>query len=316
MFTPPSDNKQPELFSTSQECIRDLRSPSQTPDAVTLLKGLSVTDLNGVHQYLGIVGSFNNISPLHHQEVLQRKIVPTQACRLHLVWFGHIILIKPLPDCLLNAAFFKDVVCRDNELYALAIGFLYSYCRLVESSLDLPLAQKLGLLNAGISWETWYTFRAAVLNNIRLEHANRRWQYGELRLGRLNLIWRATGRGFSYFTIHREYATYFDEHFRLFIAIFALVAIILQAMQNIVTFKTRSDTWGNISYGFSFAAVIGVVVCLAYTVFAFLLLVTYNLVRTVRAHRRVALSKRGNQENQRSHRTRFTEQGNVNMDSV
>ena len=274
----------PELFCHSQECIKNLAPRSQSPDSPLLQKDLSVAELNGVHQYLSIVGSFRNISALHHQEVLQRKVIPSQAARLHLVWFERIIFIKPLPDYLLNAAFFKDIICHNEELYGLATGFLYSYCRLIESPLDLALAHKLKLLNDNITWEMWYSFSTAILQNIRFEDFNKRWEYGELRLGRLNLIWRATGRGFTYFTIHTEYATYFNQYFKFFITVFALLAIILQAMQIIIAVKHESGSWDNICYGFSLATLFAVVASLAYVLLAFFLLVLYNALLTMIAH--------------------------------
>jgi hypothetical protein len=282
----------PELFSPDQECINSLALPSQRPEPASLQTDLSVAELNGVHQYLSIVGSPDNISPLHHQEVLRRKVVPSQATRLHLVWFGHIIYVKPLPDCLLNAAFWRDVICRSQDLYRLASGFLRSYCRLIESPLDLRMAQKLQLINETVTCDMWYCLRIAVLQNIRLEDMNERWIYGELRLGRLNLIWRATGRGFTYFTIHREYATYFNQHFNLFITVFALVATILQAMQVIVAIKDKSRTLNSICYGFSLATLVAVVACLAYVLFTFFVLVLYNVIITAMAHNKMSLNEK------------------------
>lgn len=261
-----------------------------------------MADLNAIHQYLGIVGSFGNISTLHHQQVLQRTIVPSQSARLHLVWFDRTIFIKPLPDCLLNAAYIDDVVRPSKELYGLATGFLYSYCRLIQTPLDLELAKKLNLVNEGITWETWYNFRARAVSSIQAMDMNQRWKYGELRLDRLNLVWGFTGRGFTYFTVHREYGTYFEQYFKLFITIFALVAIILQSMQVIVTTKETSKAWINISYGFSFATLLAVVACLGYVLSAFILMVVYNAAITMMAHHKVSRRKRKKAKGHAGHR--------------
>ena len=166
-----------------------------------------------------------------------------------------------------------------------------AWCRLIESPLDLALAQKLKLLNENITWERWYSFTTAVIPKICLENINKRWEYGELRLGRLNLIWIATGRGLAYFTTHTEYATYFNQYFKIFITVFALLAIILQSMQIIVAIKDKSGSWDTICYGFSLATLIAVVASLAYVLLMFLFLVLYNAVITMMAHKKVSRCK-------------------------
>ena len=202
-----------------------------------------------------------------------------------------IIFIKPLSDCPVKATFLKDIICHDKDLYGLATGFLYSYCRLIESPLDLALAQKLKLLNENITWERWYSVTTAVIPKIRLEDVNKRWRYGQLRLGQINLIWKAIDHGLAYFTTHKEYATYFNQYFKFFITVFACLAIILQAMQIIVAIKEKSGRWDTICYGFSLATLIAVVASLAYVLLMFFFLVIYNAVITMMAHNKASLCK-------------------------
>lgn len=52
--------------------------------------------LNEIHRHLWSAGSKMNISPLHHQKVLLRKIILSERSDLHLVWFDRIIYIQPL----------------------------------------------------------------------------------------------------------------------------------------------------------------------------------------------------------------------------
>lgn len=254
---------------------------------------LSMAELNDIHGFLGIAGSFDNIAPLHHQKLLQREIFATTASRLHLIWFDRIIFIKPLPNCCMNADYFKTTISANAEVYALASGFLRSYSHLITSSLDLEIAKEVYLISKDVTWENWHALRRSVLealpsdtvdNFITEKRMNKRWRYGELRLGRLNIIYRATGRGLTYFTIHREYGTYFNQYFHIFITVFAFIAIILSAMQIIVAISNKPAVLDRISYNFSLAFLLLVVICLGYVLLVFLAMFLYNTILTAAIH--------------------------------
>ncbi|RDW63419.1 hypothetical protein BP6252_10964 [Coleophoma cylindrospora] len=282
----------PELVGAHEECITALQAYDKY-SAAEIREELSMKDLNDIHGWLWIAGNFDNISPLHHQKLLQRQIFATTKSRLHLIWFGRIIFIKPLPDCLINANYFTSTISTNRQAYALASGFLRSYCYLIASSLDLALAKDLYLISKDVTWDKWHALRALVLARlpkevihslINDEQMDKRWRYGELRLERLNIIYRCTGRGLTYFTIHREYSTYFNQYFNIFITVFGFLAIILTAMQIIVAIQDKPATLNTISYRFSIASLLVVAICLGYVFLVFLSMFFYNTILAFVTH--------------------------------
>ena len=246
------------------------------------MSDFSMTDLNDIHRHLWIAGSLGNINALHHQRVLLRTIIPSELARLHLVWFDRIIYVKPLPDHLLHASCYSD---KGADPAGLVVGFLRSYCCLIRFRADLELAKKSDLISKDVTWEQWAAVREKIITETENSHTNRRYEYGELRLNRLDIIYRLTGRGLTYFTVHRTYETYFAQYFSLFATVFAFVAIILTAMQVLVTIEDISETLATASYRFSVAVLVGVCLCFGYLLLVFLFMFLYNLVLTRVAHR-------------------------------
>ena len=257
-----------------------------------LISDLSMTELNDIHHHLWIAGSHGNISPLHHQRVLLRTIIPSEQARLHLVWYDRIIYIKPLPDCTIirtrnnNDDYSSDEKTTDPS--GSVSGFLRSYCALIRYPVDLAIAQDLHLVSRAVGWDAWLAWREDVLADTD-GHVNKRYQYGELRLHRLDLIYRFTCRGLTYFTVHRTYETYFAQYFSLFAAAFAFVAIVLAAMQVLVAIPALLAAQGTgiavvpefvmvTSYRFCVAVLMGTCLCFGYVVTVFFLMFFYNLV--------------------------------------
>ena len=207
---------------------RPICSGPNTPTGESLVSDLSMTELNAIHDHLWIVGSYGNISPLHYQRVLLRDIIPCEMSRLHLVWFDRTIYIKPLPDCLLSDTRYLNEGFDD---FGEVVGFLRSYCSLIRYPVDLVIAKESNLISEGVNWKQWATFRDITLNKTEDFHINKRYEYGELRLNRLDIIYRLTGRGLTYFTVHRTYKTYFTQYFSLFVTFFAFLALVLTAMR-------------------------------------------------------------------------------------
>lgn len=201
-----------------------------------VLRHLRDDDLEVMHQQLWYAGRRGNISPLHHQRVLCREIILTERPRLHLVWFERTIYVQRLDDELLNWTFFSIIACRDEIIYQAATGFLLSYMRLIQYPSDLAIAQDIGLVNKSISWHAWQAFRADVLHQLADRDIHDRFEYGELRLGRLNQIFRLRLRGLAYFTVYRDYSSYFGDNYKTLIAVFAIVTVGLSAMQVMAAF--------------------------------------------------------------------------------
>ena len=249
-------------------------SSNRVPSGI-LEADFSTTDLNNIHSHLWIAGSPGNISPLHHQRVLLRKIIPSEQARLHLVWFDRIIYVKPLPDNLLDINRYPDTSFDSSGFL---LGFLSSYCSLIIYPIDLVIAKKKHLISEDVTWERWVIFRDAIILKTKNYHINRRYGYGELRLNRLDIIYRLTGRGFAYFTVHRKLETYFGPYFSLFVTVFAFAAVILAAMQVLLAIKDIPEAVVFTSYRFAVAVLVGVCSCFCYILSIFPLMFSYSFV--------------------------------------
>jgi hypothetical protein len=145
----------------------------------------------------------------------KREIVVTEQLDLHLVWSASTsasIFITPLGRFLLCPTFWRTQLCPRAHLYETAPGFLLSYVALIEREVDYNLAISNGLIPREVTWVGWLTLVNEVLcataqanhcvkNTTTTSSAellgartcvNKRFHYGELRLGRLNWIYRLT----------------------------------------------------------------------------------------------------------------------------
>lgn len=280
------------IFNHSEQYICTSKKERNTwPNTTDLEEELAVDELNSIHTYLGIAGSLRNISAISHQYALLRTIIPTNQVRLHLCWIGRIIYIKPLPNYLLDLTYVNEHIWPLNtitEIDKTALGFMRSYCMLILTPLDLLQAKRLGLIDERIKWVNFYRWRAAVLRAVGADtddRVNMRYQYGELRLSRLNWIWRFKLRGVCYFTHHREYTTYFGEYFQIFIIVFAFATTLLQGMQVALQVPDASDgTFQRVSYVVAIAAMVCVLTSIAFIGIVFLPLFVYNASITLVRH--------------------------------
>ena len=197
-----------------------------------LAKNLDVSRLSNIFSSLWFAGRPDHIRPLHCQRLVQRSIIVTEQADLHLVWYNQQIYIKPLPAFLLCHDFFSRHICA-SPLYADACGFLRSYTKLIQYESDYRIAAELGLLPEGISWAQWSAF--AVL--VRPAVVSKRYRYGELRLFRLNLIYRfCLGHWiYGYHLLHTNFNSFFGRNFTWPLVTFAYVTTILNAMQVVLT---------------------------------------------------------------------------------
>lgn len=302
--SPDETKSEPDIFAPtlSPLPIDTPLDPESCPDILDLEKEMEVHELDEIDGWLWMVGVKNNVRPLHHQKVLLREIIPTDQSRLHLVWFDRVVYVKPLPDCLLHYDYvhgmirdYKDLSEKDlgrlgpererrpEYLRQAITGFLRSYCSMVQSKTDLKVAQDLGLLKSDLDWAAWSAYRKSILESTKPPKnkdpdVTRRYQFGELRLGRLNLVYRITFRGIVYFTVHKEYNTYFQQYFSLFIAAFAIVATVLTAMQVLVGIAWAPSLVVDVSYWFGVVAMIVILACLAPVLVLFVVLFWWNVV--------------------------------------
>ncbi|CZR65419.1 uncharacterized protein PAC_15319 [Phialocephala subalpina] len=219
---------------------------------------LKTPRLNDIHQHLWLAGLPNAAQPLHRQSLL------------------------------------ADNLCSDQELRKSACGLLLSYAWLMRHKSDLDIAKESGLVSKNIEWPNWAEFLEAFLDNINLEtlsDVNKRYKYGELRLSRLNAIYRLIPPAYSmkffirgYRAESTWYNAFFGCHFKWMLAVFAVLSVFLSALQVGLATRILQDngTFQSVSYGFALAAVVSVVGSVAVVFFVWLGLFWYYLLSTRR----------------------------------
>jgi len=248
----------PPFFQSHQLC-RDL-DPSGSTTTIQHLPGhpsISISDPVGLCDFLCrefwaadleavaprlwilTTPSSANVHPLHRQKVLGREIIVTEDPRLHLLWINNRIFIKPLPTYLLSYQFWTTIMSLNSPLrheqcriYRAAIGFLRSYHHLIRHQSDLLIAQRddLRLVPATLDWTDVSSFLAD-LERIEDTDASGRYQYGELRLSRLNFYAPLLFHRFYYEHIPVQYGEYFARLYGPILFVFAVVTTVLNAMQ-------------------------------------------------------------------------------------
>ncbi|MCJ1458472.1 hypothetical protein MMC28_008845 [Mycoblastus sanguinarius] len=222
---------------------------------------LDVSRLSNMFESLWWAGRPLHARSLCRQRMLKRDIVLTEQTDLHLLWFDSTIFIKPLPRYLCSQRFWMSHICNDQELFADACGFLLSYTWLICHESDFAIARELELIPS-VKWSQWRTFIQDVrkhLNDLPFESINRRYLYGELRLNRLNIIYRFRGHNNEgaimrgYLWGHHTYATWFNRNFAWIVVLFVYITIILTAMQvGLATTRLQpSKSFQDASYGFA-----------------------------------------------------------------
>ncbi|OBT77957.1 hypothetical protein VF21_04362 [Pseudogymnoascus sp. 05NY08] len=225
---------------------------------------LDVSRLTDVELHLWWAGMRKAARPLHRQVMMGRDVVITEQADLHLTWRGSRIYIKPLPSYLLDADFWDRNICSDSDLFESAKGFLLSYVWLVLNESDFQMAidnsNHPRLLPEGITYQQWTAFIANFLKGDdfeEMEQINPRYRFGELRLNRLNSIYRIKFRSKhfirGYFYDYHEFGTFLEENFAWILTFFGYVAIVLTAMQVGLATKhlVNNDAFHNASYGFT-----------------------------------------------------------------
>jgi len=199
-----------------------------------LRRDLEVDRLNKMHKHLWWAGLPYNTRALHEQRILQRGVVRSEKPWLHLLWYEGTIFIKPLPAYLLSVEFFRDHIKEDATLRPLALGFLRSYSKLIQSPLDLQIAQDEQLVPKDLEWDHWAQLAP---HFIYLEdtEVNKRYIYGELRLARVNQAHRfCVGFPDNYYSLYVTYQQFFYHNFA-WLLLPAYISIVLAALQLLIT---------------------------------------------------------------------------------
>lgn len=175
------------------------------------------------------------------------------------------IFVKPLPSFLINYSCFEKNISPDMSLLASALGFLHTYINMIEYHADFSLAKDLGLLPSTVTWRAWNLFRMDIQQNITQSHQiNKRYHYGELRLSRLNSIYRVHQRSWrgGYFLVHTRYQSFFRANFEWLLLAFAYISVALSALQVLVTTnqsqQNMSPALKGVSLGIGTASIVSV----------------------------------------------------------
>lgn len=209
---------------------------------------------------------------------------------MHLVWGDGRIFLKPIPAFLLSIAFWEKhlkclqgclcaqdkakkygggkreelnpkIECERKVQRSIALGFLRTYAALLASESDFAIAKEKGLLpnSLGISqWTKWQKFVEEILSPSVHRKIHRRFQYGELRLGRLNAIYFFTKLGY-YMNQWPNYPSFLRDQLGWLATTTIYIAVVLNAMQvGLATNLLEANApYLRAAYGFSVFAIVG-----------------------------------------------------------
>lgn len=261
-----------------------------------LQQELDLSRLDDLHHHLWLVGRSSVAArALQRQLMIGREIILTEQADLHLVWQDSRIYLKPMPEFLLNHNFWTEYLCEDEALWESARGFLLSYLWLVSSKIDLQIAHDKGLLPLEIQWDRWVLFSKSLLHDINIktiEQVNRRFLYGELRLNRLNLIYRIVSLPHDPKNFVLGYKSGFNRY-SLFVArsfawtiggAFVYITIVLTAMQvGLATDRLRNDDrFQNASYGFTVFAILAPIAAVGIVAILLSVILSFHLLEALK----------------------------------
>jgi hypothetical protein len=182
-------------------------------------------------------------------------------------------------------------------LHESACGLLLSYAWLVCHKSNLEIAKESGLVSKDVEWPCWVEFLETFLDNINLEtlgDVNKRYRYGELRLSRLNAIYRFIPPAYSINNFIRGYRAgstwynaFFERHFKWMLAVFAIISVFLSTLQvGLATTRLQSnEPFQSVSYGFVVASLASLVASVTLIILVWLGLFWYYLLSTWRNDR-------------------------------
>ncbi|KAF4470038.1 subtilisin-like serine protease [Fusarium albosuccineum] len=333
----PASTRSKKDFVLNGQQHRGIDVIERVVDIIRFLeKDLSVPRLNDIHDELWVAGRPMPPRPLHYQLAASRAITLTEDIHLHLVWEPGRIFLKPLPRYLLSSDFWtKHLVCpqvedtrscpcfRPNpepgnpvaqqascgrrEMYKCAYGLLLSFTALIQYESDYNIATDHHLIPNGVKWQSWRELSQELLEHSPYNTArvNKRYQFGELRVGRLNKIYRIRGllaaagglddfmRGYKF-----EFATYgqqLEAYLAPILAATAYILLVLTAMQVGLGTDTLRESlpFQNASYGFTVFSILGPLTLAAVVAVTVVLFAIFNYQSTKAFFRRRMAFYRG-----------------------
>lgn len=261
--------------------------------------------------------------PLHYQVAASREILVYEQMDMHLVWGSNRIYLKPIPGYLLDYSFWNDLlVCKSNarcecfkhqgstpstqtasiqpslqiqnqsqrqrctrrHLYGIALGFLLSYAALIQYESDFRIAQSAYLMPQNVDWKSWRELVKQISEPKNVGNIDKRFRFGELRLSRLNTIYRfrlGTLRGYKFGL--QNYGEYFRQNLAPIVSLIAYIAIVLTAMQvGLATDRLgQNDIFQRASFGFTVFSIFAPLILLTMVGLGFLVLFLSNFIATM-----------------------------------
>jgi hypothetical protein len=224
---------------------------------------------------------------------MSRTLLVTENPDEHLVWHESRIFIKPLPLFLLSYEYWTNHLCTNEQRHRYACGLVLSYAWLVNYPSDLKIAHEVQLLPEDVDWASLTAFIADFLSHINphtLHQVDRRYQYGELRLTRLNVIYRIKSTMLpmrhlinGFMSGPSWYKAFFERNFGWLIAVFFYVTVILSAMQvGLATDRLQGNVgFQTASIGFATGSIIVVLVTVGIMLLTWVILFWYHLLSTL-----------------------------------
>ncbi|KAI0155132.1 hypothetical protein GGR57DRAFT_88700 [Xylariaceae sp. FL1272] len=275
-----------QLFQTSNNFRSFLSNELETPR------------LNKVQGCLWLAGQPRPARFLHRQCQHMRTIILTESPDEHLVWHDTSIWIKPVPEFLLDYTFWERELCCDEALFKSAYGLLISYTWLICYKSDHRIAQNSGILPPDINYESWANFVSELLVSGGLSvtrRMNKRYIYGELRLSRLNHLYRLGAAGFSlrnlvfgFASASTRFPTFFQRNFGWILAVFVYFSVFLSALQ--VALATErlgtNNAFQSFAFGIAILAIAFVLVAIAMVLLVWCSLFSFHFLSSFQTSRK------------------------------
>lgn len=284
---PPALNKlpgQPAVGLSSDEVLQYLDRDLPTPDL----------DRMSRHLWLLATPKHSHISPLHDQIVRGRQIVVSENPELHLVWIHSRVFVKPLPPFLLSHVFWahyltqphddnaKDGETRGRPARA-GLGYLRTWAYLIQHESDYLIATGKHLIPEGVSYHDLASLLEDVRDRVTDDQVSGRYRFGELRLSRLNLWAPLFLFKPQFHKVVWQYSDYFAIYYGPLLFLFAVLSVVLSAMQ--LGVDASPDGWEAFkiaSARFSVATLCLVLLVAAYLVVDFLSMAGREIVYAFR----------------------------------
>lgn len=182
--------------------------------------------------------------------------------------------------------------CQQKRHRKTSLGFLFTYTALISHESDFAIALEKRLLPQNGELPQWADWRKLVKEIVQPgihDQVDRRFIYGELRLGRLNWIQRFNRVWIfrPYHTVWQNYTCYFRDNLGWLAAATVYIAVVLSAMQvGLGTDRlANNDAFQAASYGFSVFAILGPIGAACFLILALLFKVIRNCMFAVVSNR-------------------------------